>query len=164
MATQVRLLARPLQPALFVLVLLSLLPAFSQSQRSSKTGDILAQKLVEATHAQHPEVNELGIAMVTSHGCRSIASTDKSDVGEKCEPEDLKPMHTGKAVVGKENGGYDVSLPLQDSSGNLIGTLGIEFKSAPGQTKASPMQQAEKIAADMKAQIPSKASLLDSSK
>ena len=164
MATQVRFSARPLRAALFVLVLLSFLPAFSQTQRSSNTRDILAQKLVEATHAQHPEVNELGIAMVTSQGCRSIASTDKSDVGEKCEPEDLQPMHTGKAVVGKENGGFDVSLPLQDSSGNLIGTLGIEFKSAPGQTKASAMQQAEKIAADIKAQIPSKASLLDSSK
>ena len=162
MATQVRFSARPLRAALFVLVLLSFLPAFSQTQRSSNTRDILAQKLVEATHAQHPEVNELGIAMVTSQS--SIASTDESDVGEKCEPEDLQPMHTGKAVVGKENGGFDVSLPLQDSSGNLIGTLGIEFKSAPGQTKASAMQQAEKIAADIKAQIPSKASLLDSSK
>lgn len=160
----IRLFLRSLVVGLVVLLVLALQPAFSQSQGNSGSGHTLAQKLVESAHAQHPEVNELGIAVITSHGCRNIASTDKSDIGEKCETEDLKPMRTGKGVVGKEKGGFDISLPLQDSSGEIVGTVGIELKAASGQTESSAMQRAKQIAADMKEQIPSKASLLQSSK
>lgn len=156
---QSRFFVRSLVAGLVALLALTLQPAFSQT-----TGHTLAQKLVESTHARHPEVNELGIAVMTSRGCRNIASTDKSDIGEKCESEDLKPMRTGKPVVGKENGGFDISLPLQDSSGKAVGTVGIELKAASGQTESSALQQAKKIAAEMKGQIPSKASLLGGSK
>lgn len=123
-------------------------------------GKTLAQKLVEATQSKHPETDEIGISAVTSRGCVGIASTDKSDIGEKCEKEDSEPMRTGKPVVEKEKDGFDVSLPLHDVSGKIVGAVGIGFKPSAGQTEGSVAQQAQQIAREMEAQIHSKASLL----
>jgi len=50
-------------------------------------------------------------------------------------------MQTGKPFVEKEKDGFDVSLPLHDSTGKLIGVVGIGFKAAAGQTEASVTEQ-----------------------
>ncbi|MDP2530374.1 MAG: PDC sensor domain-containing protein [Candidatus Palauibacterales bacterium] len=147
-----------------VATLLVSVPAAPAAAQSTKAeGKILAQRLVEAAQAEHPEADEIGIMASTGHGCVGIASTDKSDIGEKCETDDIKPMRTGKPSVGREEGGFDVSLPLHDSSGTLVGVVGIGFKSAPGQTKASVLKQARNMASEMEKRIPSKAKLLQHS-
>src|ERR1700730_5767219 len=123
--------------ALLASLLISLMPFLASAQMKTHSGRSFAQKLVEATHAKHPEFDEIGISANTNRGCIGIASTDKTDIGGKCEKEDSEPMRTGKPVVEKEKDGFDVSLPLHDSVGNIIGTVGVGFKSAPGQTEAS---------------------------
>ena len=145
---------------LFMMTFTCMLPVFTLAQKEASKAKSLAQKLVETTQAKHPELDEVGISATTASGCRGIASTDKSDIGEKCEKDDLAPMQTGKPFVEKEKDGYDISVPLHDSTGKIIGTLGIGFKPAAGQTEASLTEQAQKIAAEMEAQIPSKAKLL----
>jgi sensor histidine kinase regulating citrate/malate metabolism len=160
---RIRALPVLLRTALLVALLISILQVLSAAQTKTQTGKTFAQKLVEATHAKHPESDEIGISANTSRSCIGIASTDKSDIGGKCEKEDSEPMRTGKPVVEKEKDGFDVSLPLHDSTGEIIGAVGVGFKSAPGQTEASVTEQARKIAAEMEAQIPSKAKLLEGS-
>ena len=145
---------------LLMMTFTCMLPVFTLAQKEAAKAKSLAQKLVETTQAKHPELDEVGISATTASGCRGIASTDKSDIGEKCEKDDLAPMQTGKPFVEKEKDGYDISVPLHDSTGKIIGTLGIGFKPAAGQTEASLTEQAQKIAAEMEAQIPSKAKLL----
>jgi sensor histidine kinase regulating citrate/malate metabolism len=137
--------------------------AFARAQAHSRQGTTFAQKLVEATKAKHPETDEVGIAAMTARGCVGIASTDPDDIGEKCEKDDLEPMQTGKPYVEKEKDGYDVSLPLHDAPGKLVGSIGVGFKASAGQTEASVTEQARKIAAEMERQIPSKAKLLSKS-
>lgn len=127
-----------------------------QNRATPKT---LAQKLVAEAQVRHPEVTEVGISAATARGCRTIASTDPGDVNEKCEEDDARPMRTGKPFVEKERDGYDVSLPLHDAAGKMIGAVAIEFKLSPGQTRAQVLAQARKIAGEMEKQIPSKASL-----
>jgi hypothetical protein len=144
-----------------LLIIIWALPISGQTK--AHTGTSFAQKLVETTLAKHPESDEISISANTSRGCIGIASTDKSDIGAKCEKEDSEPMRTGKAVVEKEKDGFDVSLPLHDATGNVIGALGVGFKSAPGQTEASVKELAMKIAAEMEAQIPTKATLIEGS-
>jgi hypothetical protein len=148
---------------LLIVLLVSMLPVLTCAQAKTRVGKSFAQELVEATRAKHPESDEIGISTNTSRGCIGIASTDKTDIGGKCEKEDSEPMRTGKPVVEKEKDGFDVSLPLHDSTGKIIGALGVGFKSASGQTKASVTEQAQKIAAEMEAQIPSKAKLFERS-
>jgi hypothetical protein len=133
--------------------------ALAGPQSNAQNGKLFAQKLVESTQAKHPEADEIGISTMTKRGCVGIASTDKGDIGEKCEKDDMEPMNTGKPFVEKERDGFDVSLPLHDAKGKLIGTVGIGFKPAPGQTEASVTREAQKIASEMEAQIPSKAAL-----
>jgi sensor histidine kinase regulating citrate/malate metabolism len=123
--------------ALLVALLVSLLPVLASAQAKPRTGKSFAQKLVEATQTKHPEADEVGISAVTRRGCFGIASTDKSDIGEKCEKDDSEPMRTGKPFVEKEKDGFDVSLALHDSTGKIIGAVGIGFKLAPSQTEAS---------------------------
>lgn len=123
------------------------------------SGKILAQRLVESTKLSHAELDEVSISTETSRGCVGIASTDKTDIGEKCEKEDSEPMRTGQPFVESEGRSYDASVPLHDSSGRTIGTVGIGFKPSPVQTKPSAVREAKQIAGEMAAKIPSKASL-----
>jgi hypothetical protein len=148
---------------LLAALLIGILPVPTSAQTKTHTEKSFAQKLVEATLAKHPESDEISISANTSRGCIGIASTDKSDIGGKCEKEDSEPMRTGKPIVENEKDGFDVSLPLHDSAGTMIGAVGIGFKSAPGQSAASVTGQAQKIAAEMEAQIPSKAKLFERS-
>ena len=120
-----------------------------------------AQKLVQQIQAKHPEADEIGISAVSSRGCRTIASTDPGDVGEACEKDDSAPMRTGKPFVEKEQDGYDNSVPLHDSGGKIIGSLGVGFKPRADETEAALVEQARKIAGEMEAQIPSKAKLFE---
>lgn len=133
--------------------------AVTTAQTATHQIKSMAQKLVEDTHAQHPEATEIGIVTVSPRGCRTIASTDSKDIGEKCEAGDSAPMKTGKPYVEKEKDGYDISLPLHDASGKAIGAVGVEFKLEAGQTAASMTAKAKQIAGDMEKQIPSKAAL-----
>jgi hypothetical protein len=160
---RIRALLNLVGKSLLAPLLLSILTLLTSAQTKTHTGKSFAQKLVEATHAKHPESDEIGISANTSRGCIGIASTDKSDVGGKCEKEDSEPMRTGKPVVEKEKDGFDVSLPLHDSAGNIIGAVGVGFKSAAGQTEASVTEKAQRIATEMEVQIPSKAKLFERS-
>lgn len=118
-----------------------------------------AQNLVNQTKAMHPEADEIGISIRSARGCRTIASTDPSDIGEACEKDDMAPMRTGKPYVEKERDGYDVSVPLRDAHGRLIGSLGVGFKPQAGQTQAQVTSAAEKISKEMSSKISSKAEL-----
>src|SRR3977135_569639 len=66
-----------------VLIPLGSQPVGPLAQTTASVGKSFAQKLVEATRMKHAEADEIGISATTRHGCIGIASTDKSDIGEK---------------------------------------------------------------------------------
>lgn len=127
---------------------------------SQTRGNSLAQKLVDDAHAKHPEAAEIGIAVIGSKGCSTIASTDKKDVGEKCEAEDSEPIRTGKPHVEKEGKEFDVTLPLRDMSAKIVGSVGIELAPKSGQAEVDVVKQAQDIEKEMEQAIPSKTSLM----
>ncbi|OYV73817.1 MAG: hypothetical protein B7Z72_01640 [Gemmatimonadetes bacterium 21-71-4] len=135
--------------------------AAAQANGTGHRGQSFAQALVEKAKVDHPDVDEAGILANTRNGCFGIASTDKTDVGGKCEADDIQPMKTGKPSVGKDGTGYDVSVLLHDARGNTVGVLSLGFKGGPGVTEASVLAPSTKIAAGMAPQIASKARLLD---
>ena len=145
--------------AVLALAFLGAPKTFAGGQSRAPRNETLAQKLVESTRAKYPETDEVGISAITKRGCYGIASTDPSDVGEKCEAEDLLPIRTRKPYVEHEGGGFDIALPLYDSTGKLVGSVGIGFKRSAGHSSAELTQKAKQIAAEMGKQIPSKAAL-----
>ena len=128
--------------------------------QNAKTKSV-AQKLVEDMLSKHPEADEVGISALSSHGCRTIASTDAGDIGEACEKDDSEPMRTGKPYVEKEKDGFDISVPLHDSAGKIMGVVGVGFKPRDGQSEAVLVDQARKIASEMEAQVSSRAKLFE---
>jgi hypothetical protein len=63
--------------------------------------------------------------------------------------------------VEKEGDGFDVTMTLRDSTGKIIGTVGMDFKVEPGQPRSSVVKRAKKIVQEVEAQAPSKAKLLE---
>ena len=59
--------------------------------------------------------------------------------GEKCDKDEFTAMKTNEAFVEQEkeegNGVYDITMPLHDATGKLIGTVGLDFKPEPNQMK-----------------------------
>jgi DNA-binding IclR family transcriptional regulator len=68
-------------------------------------------------------------------------------------------MKTGEPFVEHEPDGFDVTAPLHDATGKLIGALGIDFKPQPGQTKADVLKLTAGLLKEVEQQIPSKAFL-----
>lgn len=136
----------------------------SAAKSSGVPQNIWAQKLVDSLAARHPELVRIGLHVTPPEGADNIivASNLTAKIGKKSDPEDLQAMRTGKPVVVKEEGNFDVTLPLKDASGKLIGALGLTFKPADDEKESSAVERARKIARGLEKQIPSKAKLFES--
>ncbi len=124
-----------------------------------------AQHLVEATLAKHPELAgvELSSTPPGTSQCQTVASTDPHDLGDKCDNDEFTAIKTGKPFAESEveNGQHvwDITSPRHDSSGKFVGTVGMDVKPQPGQTKPVVLRLTGAIVHEMEQQIPSKAAL-----
>jgi hypothetical protein len=140
----------------FVTVLvLTLISAIVGSAQANK---VMAQKAVEVIKAGHPEISGLELAAIKSdtEGCKTIAATEVSEVGQKCDKDELTAIRTNKPFVEREKGEFDVTVPIHDSTGKIMATAGMDFKLRPGRTKASVVSEAQKIAAELEKKFSSK--------
>ena len=135
--------------------------ALASVQLHSQLRKTQAQHLVELTAQKHPEVTglELAASPVGQQGCITIAATEAKNLGAKCDEDEAAALKTLKPFVEHEPDGFDVTAPLRDAKGNLIGTLGIDFKPQGGQTEASILKGTSRLLREMEQQIPSKAFL-----
>ena len=137
---------------------------YAQTPASQK---IFAQKLVEETLPAHPELAGLELA-ATPPGktrCVTIASNETKGIGEKCDKDEFTAMKTNKPFVEKEkeNGKevYDVTIPIHDSNGKIIGTAGLDFKPQPDQTHAQITERSIQIAKEVEAKAKTKEKLFE---
>ncbi len=136
----------------------------SGSKSSARQESILAQRLVNELAAKHPELVRIGLHLTPPNGPDNVivASNVAAKIGQKSDPEDLKAMRTGKPVVLREEGNFDVTLPLHTASGKIIGALGLTFKPQGDQRESSAVERARKMARELEKQITSKAKLFES--
>ena len=123
-----------------------------------------AQRLVDITAQKHPEIIGLELS-ATPPGkgiCITIAATESKDLGEKCDEDEATALKTQKPFVEHEPDGFDVTAPLHDARGELIGTLGIDFKPQAEQTKSGVLKRTTELLREIERQIPSKAFLFQS--
>jgi hypothetical protein len=133
---------------------------------SANAAEIRAQKVVAEIKAAHPEITGLELAATrsTQEGCKTIAATEVKEIGEKCDKDDFTAMKTNQPFVEKEKDEFDATLPIHDSAGKIIGTLGMDFKAGPGQTKETVARQAKQIALELEKRITSKEQLFETAK
>ena len=128
---------------------------------------IYAQQLLETTLAAHPEITGLELATTPPKEtqCVTIAATDAKEIGERCDQDEFTAMKTNQPFIEKEKEHgqetYDVTVPLHDATGKIIGTVGMDFRSAPAQQKTQIREKAERIAKELEAGIPSKERLFE---
>jgi len=127
---------------------------------------ITAQKVAEEVKAAHPEITSLEIAATKSQseGCKTIAATEPQEVGQKCDKDELTAIKTNAPFVEKEKDGFDVTLPLHDSLGKVMGTAGMDFKPEPGQNKSEVVSKAKQIASELEKRLTSKEQLFEPAK
>ena len=124
-------------------------------------GKIFAQKLVDETAAQHPELLVLVMHVTPPNSSDNvIIASNIGRIGKKADEDDLRVIHTGKTnlEVNKAGDRFEVELVLQDASGKTIGALGTVFPYKAGDNKADFQKKAEKIRGELRKQIPTAAS------
>jgi len=120
-----------------------------------------AQKLVDDLAARHPGLVRIGLHLTPPQSSENIlvASNVSEKIGQRSDSEDLKAMQSGKAVVLKEGDNFDVTLPLHDATGKIIGAIGLTFKPRRGEQETDAVKRAQDMAHELERQIPSKAKL-----
>ncbi len=133
----------------------------SPPKSSAAANKTFAQELVDDLAAKHPEITRIGLHLTPPHGADNIivASNLPAKIGLKSDPEDLRAMRSGRPVVLKEAGSFDVTLPLHDASGKTIGALGLTFKPARGEQESAAIKRAKDAARELERRIPSAAKL-----
>ena len=133
---------------------------------SANAAEIRAQKVLAEIKALHPEITGLELAATHSEhdGCETIAATEVKEIGEKCDKDEFTAMKTNQPFVEKEGDEFDATLPIHDSAGKIIGTVGMDFKTGPGQTRETVTRQAKQIAAELEKRITSKEQLFEPAK
>lgn len=137
------------------------LASVAASPRSRK---IVAQKLVDEVVARHPELVRIGLHVMPPAGAENvvIASNIPDKIGQKSDSEDLSAMGSRRPVVLKEGNDFDVTLPLRDASGRIIGAIGLTFEPRPGEQEAGAVRRARGIVREIERKIPSRPKLFDS--
>lgn len=139
---------------------------FGGAKASTPPGKIVAQTLVDGFARKHPGLVRVGLH-VTPPGSSDniiVACNAAERIGRKSDPEDLKAMQTGKPIVLKEEGNFDVTLPLHTVSGQLIGALGLTFQPHGNEQEASAIERARRMANELEKRIPSKAKLFEATR
>ena len=135
----------------------------SGAKSSASQGKIVAQRLVDEFARKHADLVRIGLHVTPPNGTDNIivACNLAERIGRKSDPEDLKAMQARKPVVLKEEGNFDVTLPLQTASGEIIGALGLTFKPRGDEREAAAVERARKMAGELEKEIPSKAKLFE---
>ena len=135
----------------------------SGSASASPAGKIYAQELVDELAVKHPDLLRIGMHVTPPNKPDNIiiACTVAERIGQKSDPEDLKAMNTGQPVVLKEEENFDVTLPLHDAAGKIIGAVGLTFKPRSGEREPEAARRARAMAQEIEKRITSTGQLLE---
>lgn len=124
-----------------------------------------AQRLVNDFVKRHSsEVTAVELAIISDSGCKTLAATAPEDIGEKCDDDENGPIRTGQPDVeapSKADPVYDITQALHDSTGRLIGAVGMDIKPSAGPDRAAVVARAKALLQELETQIPSKEKLFE---
>ena len=148
-----------MKPLAFLLLACpSLLLLRAQGGLANATPNTYAQKLVQDTLAQHPDIVILALHVVSKDGSDyPILASNIGRYGKKADEDDLRVIKTGKPnlEVNKTGNHFEVELPLEDVNKKTIGAAGIVFNYKQGDDKAALERKAIQVRNEMREKIPS---------
>lgn len=113
-----------------------------------------AQKLVDEALAKHPEV--LLLAIHAGAPKYDIIASNFGRIGKLGDEDDLRCIRTGKdnLEVNPEGIHFEDQTPLRDTSGQIVGAIGVVFRYKKGDDKVAMEKVAKEIQHEMQAQLP----------
>jgi hypothetical protein len=134
------------------------LPTISLAQRPDPPAWTYAQRLVDETVARYRSVTSVELALVRDGACLTVAATAPEDIGEQCDADELDPIRTGAPAVDeptREDPVYDITQALHDSTGRVIGAVGMDIVPEAGMDRAAVLRLAHRVLAELERRIPS---------
>lgn len=135
------------------LVALSLFAALSAGCASTSM-DVTTtpQMVVEAVGKENPDCVRLTVHCKKGDAAAAIcASTDAARIGQPSQAEDLKVLAGSAMEVLEENGGFDVTLPIDCKMADCTSVCGVTMKA--GITKEAAIEKAKAIAKAVEARL-----------
>jgi len=125
----------------------------------------MAQRLVLAVKAKHPEIKKLGLHATPPNAADNaiIGSDIASKIGKKSSEPDMEKVVAAKPSAERidKEGIYDLFLPVRDAQGRDIGqgfvVMEVPFANASNAEEA--LHIGEAIRNEVQQQIPSRAAL-----
>lgn len=151
------------QLAALAIVLFALtVSAVAQNAAAQSKPKIAAQKIVDDTIKNHPEVVILAFH-VTPPGKTDnvIIASNIGRIGKKADEDDMNVINTGKSnlEVNKAGNHFEVELVILDQAGNNVGAAGVVFNYKAGDDQKALEKKAEQIRDEWRPQIPNKEAL-----
>jgi hypothetical protein len=119
----------------------------------------VAEQLVGEFVRTHKELAAVELAVDSAGICRTIAATDPKDVGDPCDADENGPMRTGDPDIvspTRDDPVYDITQALHDTTGRLIGAVGMDITPAAAQDSVAVLMVARALLRELEASIPSK--------
>lgn len=112
-----------------------------------------AQAVVDRFASQHAEIARLSIHAIHPGESRAriIASTVAGRIGELSDPEDVRSLATGEAIVLQEGLNLDYTAPALDAQGRTLAVIGITISGTSDGQFARAKELAQQIEAELRA-------------
>ena len=102
------------------------------SWRKAADNHIFAQTLVNDTMAANPDLVVIGLhAVAPGAKDETMIATNLDRVGKKDDDDDVAVATERKTILApnlKDSSRFEVQVPLKDSSGAIVGAIGLVFK------------------------------------
>ena len=123
-----------------------------------------AQKLVDETMANHPDLQILALHITPPNSTDNIIlASSIGRIGKKGDEDDLEVIKTGKPILEVHVSGkrFEAELQLHDRNGKTIGAVSTVFAYKPGDDKLQFQNRGEKIRSEIEKKIPFLAKLVE---
>jgi len=143
-----------------VATLITFFLVIAATSAAAQANSTFVQKVVEQVKAAHPEIIGLELAATKpGEGCQTIAATERAEIGEKCDEDELTAMKTNRPYVEQEKTEFDVTLPIHDRVGKVFATAGMDFKLEAKRSKETTIREALNIGAELERRLSSESDL-----
>lgn len=118
----------------------------------------MAQKLVDATLREHPEIRVLALHVTPPAGGKNIIlASNIGRIGKVADSDDMGVVTTGKPTMAVNDQGnrYEVELALDDRGGKPVGAVSVVYAYKAGDNKQALAHRAQSVARELARHIPS---------
>lgn len=126
---------------------------------------LYAQKLIDQTMVQHPELLVLVMHVALPNGSDyPIIASSIGRIGKKADEGDLQVVETGQPILGAygaKKTRFGIELAMRDFSGKTLGALSTGFAYKDGDDQQALLQKAQQIEVKLRKEIPSLAKLCE---